>query len=360
MTFRLAIIPRTSARRGLVAITTVCLAALAAILIGGLLLAILGHSPLAVLKVFFIQPFTSLYSIVEVMNKTTTLAIIAIGLSVGFRSGVWNIGAEGQLLAGALLGSAIGLALGGHDRIWVLPLMLIGGCVGGILWAAIPAFLRATFRANEILVSLMLVYVAQLMLAYFVHGPLKDPAGFGFPQSKLLADDASLSIWLSGARLYATTLLLPIIAFAATIFFRRHYAFFQMRVVGMAPRAARFAGYSENRAVWMSFIFSGGLAGLMGIVEVAGPVGQLTPYISPGYGFTAIIVAFLGRLHPLAIVPAAMLMATTQIGGESAQIALKLPISVSGVFQGLVLFCLLASEFLIAYRVALRRDIKSL
>ena len=352
--WRIVAVPRVAGSRGWTTVLITCAAAVVAIILSSALLAMLGHPPLKVLQVFFWQPFTSLYSTVEVLNKTTTLALIAIGLSAGFRAGVWNIGAEGQFIVGALCGGAVGLLLDDNGFLPVLPLMIVGGCVGGMLWAFIPALLRAHLRVNEILTSLMLVYVAQLLLSYFVHGPLKDPAGFGFPQSRLFSEEASLSSMVPGVRLYATVLLLLPVAVGAYFLFQRSYAGFKMRIVGMAPRAARFAGYSESHAVWISFAAAGGLAGLMGVCEVAGSIGQLTPAISPGYGFTAIIVAFLGRLNPLGIIPAAGLMALAHIGGESAQITLGLPMSVSGVFQGLALFCLLAAEFLTHYRLTIK------
>ena len=354
---RLAIAPRTVAASAGATAATACLAALVAVLIGAALLSFLGHAPGAAMRVFFWQPFTSLYGAVEVLNKTTILAVIAIGLAAGFRAGIWNIGAEGQFIAGGIAGGAIGLVFGGDgESLLLLPLMMLGGIVGGAAWAAVPAFLRAHFRTNEILTSLMLVYVAQLLLVYTVHGPLKDPAGYGFPRSKLFDEEATLPSLLAGVRLYATVLLLPLVAFVFYFLFRRSYFAFKMRVVGMAARAAHFAGYSEKRTVWVAFLIAGGFAGLMGVCEVAGPIGQLTPVISPGYGFTAIIVAFLGRLHPIGIVPAAALMALAQIGGENGQIEMGLPVSVSGVFQGLTLFCLLAAEFFVGYRIVLKKS----
>lgn len=352
---RFSAIPRPPENHTLIAVLTTLAATAFAMLVGGALLAALGHNPVAVLQTFFWQPFTSIYSAVEVLSKTTTLALIAIGLAVGFRSGVWNIGAEGQFTFGALTGGAVGLALGGNDSLWALPLTLAAGIGGGIFWALIPALLRTRLRTNEILTSLMLVYVAQLLLTYCVHGPLKNPDGYGFPQSRLLAEDIILSPLLADTRLYGTAFLLPAVAVAAYLLLRSSYIGFQMRVVGLAPRAAQYAGYSGTRAVWISFAIAGALAGLMGVSEVAGPIGQLVPSVSPGYGFTAIIVAFLGRLHPLGIVPAATLMALAHIGGENAQISLGLPISVSGVFQGLVLFCLLAGEFLVSYRIVIKK-----
>lgn len=320
-----------------------------AFVLGAILLLVLGQNPLAVYNVFFIEPFSSAYSVAEVINKSCTLAIIALGLSVCFRSNIWNIGAEGQFTIGAIAATAVAVKM--PDLPGLLLWMMVAAAVGGALWGAIPAFLRVRFGVNEILVSLMLVYIALLLLSYVVYGPLKDPKGYGFPHSPLFADNALLPIMVEKTRLYASFLLLPLV-FIGIVFLLKHTLLgFQMHIVGLEPTAARYAGYSATLPVWICFMLSGALAGLMGMVEVAGPIGQLTEIISPGYGFTAIIVAFLGRLSPFAIILAAVLMALVYIGGETVQITMQLPPSISLVFQGLILFCLLASDFLINYRV---------
>ena len=348
---RWRIIPRSEKSRKTAAYFSPFLAIAVSFAVGGGLLASLGYSPLDACRVFFVAPLSSFYNAVEVLNKTVTLAVIALGLSIGFRANVWNIGAEGQFTAGAIGASAVALWLIESRGGYVLAMMCFAGAAGGMAWAALPAWLRTRFGASEILSSLMLVYIAQQLLGYLVHGPMRDPEGFNFPQSRLFADSALIPVWAESARLYASVLLLPLTAAAAHILIVRSFIGFQWRVVGEAPRAARYAGYSEKRAVWASFLIAGGCAGIMGAVEVAGPIGQLTPVISPGYGFTAIIVAFLGRLNPVGIVLAAAIMALIYIGGETAQISLGLPKSISGAFQGLVLFCLLAAEFTVRYQI---------
>lgn len=325
------------------------LAIVLAFALGAVLLLGLGQNPLAVYYVFFVEPFLSPYSVGEVVNKTTTLAVIALGLAVCFRANVWNIGAEGQLTMGAVAAAAV--AVHGEGLPAQLLWMAAAGAAAGAAWGMVPAFLRVKCGVNEILVSLMLVYVAQLLLSYAVYGPLKDPQGFGFPQSPLFGEAALLPVWVADTRLFASVALLPLTAVAVAVLVRRTRVGFEMRVAGMEAAAARFAGFSLRRPVWVGFAVSGGLAGGMGMVEVAGPIGQLTEVVSPGYGFTAIIVAFLGRLSPLAIVGAALLMALVSIGGESAQIEMQLPPSISHVFQGLVLFCLLAMDFFVDYRL---------
>ena len=355
MTMALRIVPRPGGVRGGAAWLSPILAVAFAMAVGGGALAALDHDPLAALRIFFVDPFSSAYQTAEIANRTVTLAIIALGLSVGFRANVWNIGAEGQFVCGALAAGALALALDDRAGAMTLPLMAAAGAMGGILWAAIPAFLRTRFNANEILASLMLAYVAQLLLSYCVHGPLRDPQGFGFPQSRLFAESALLTPIWEGTRLSPALFLLPPAAVALWLFFARSYAGFQARVTGTAAAAARTAGFSEKRTVWLCFVVSGGAAGLMGAAEVSGNIGQLTASVSPGFGFAAIIVAFLGRLSPPGVILAALITALIQIGGESAQISMGLPKSIGGVFQGLILFALLAAEFLEKHRlVALR------
>lgn len=320
---------------------------------GIVLFIVLGKDPVQAISIIFLQPLTSGYALGELVVKATPLIIIAIGLSLGFRAGVWNIGAEGQYTIGALCGGAVALAFWNQPGPWLLPLMCVAGAAGGAAWAAIPALLRTRFNANEILVSLMLTYVAILLLSAMVYGPLKDPEGLSFPESRLFHDSARMPILIPGTRLHVGALAALAIVAVAAVLLARHIVGFQIKVLGQAPDAARFAGFSEARIVWGCLTISGALAGLAGLFEAAGPVGQLVPAIPVGYGFTAIIVAFLGRLHPVGILLAGLLMGLTYIGGESAQIAMSLPSAVTAVFQGMLLFFLLASDVLVNYRVRL-------
>ncbi len=321
---------------------------------GVILFSIMGVSPAAALYAFFVEPVTSLWGIAELGVKATPLVLIGVALAIGFRANVWNIGAEGQLTLGAIFGGGVALAFHEFDALWVLPLMLVAALVGGALWAAIPALLRTRFNANEILVSLMLTYVGTLLLSYLVHGPWRDPDGFNFPESRVFHDAATLPVILSGSRLHLGSLLALAVVAAAWVMMSRTLVGFKVRVVGSAPRAGRYAGFSQNAIIWLTLLAGGACAGLAGVIEVAGPIGQLQPSISPGYGFTAIIVAFVGRLHPLGVLLAGLLMALSYLGGENAQISLNLPLAVTGVFQGLLLFLLLACDVLIRYRVRFR------
>ncbi|HED14134.1 MAG TPA: ABC transporter permease, partial [Gammaproteobacteria bacterium] len=246
-----------------------------------------------------------------------------------------------------------GLALWLHDSdsVLLLPAMLLLGILGGMAWAAIVAWLKTRYNTNEILSSLMLTYVATLLLSYLVHGPWRDPAGFNFPQTRIFQEAATLPILIEGTRLHIGTLLAPLAVLLAWLMQSRGFLGFQLKVLGSAPKAADYAGFHQKRLTWITLLISGGLAGLTGILEVAGPIGQLMPTISPGYGFTAIIVAFVGRLHPLGVLLAGLLLALTFLGAENAQINLGLPLAVTGVFQGMLLFFLLASEVLIRFRI---------
>jgi general nucleoside transport system permease protein len=334
------------------------------VLVGFVLFALMGYDPLAALFHFFVSPLLTLYGLGELGVKATPLVLCAVGLAIGFRANVWNIGAEGQLTVGAIAGGGIALWLWGMEGGWILPLMCAAGVLGGMAYAAIPAFLKARFDVNEILTSLMLTYVATLFLSMLVHGPWRDPDGFAFPESRLFSPSAMVPVILEGTRLHAGALVALFVAVAGWVLLTRTIVGFEVRVVGQAPAAARFAGFSRTRMIWFTLLLSGGLAGLAGLFEVAGPIGQLVPVISPGYGFTAIIVAFLGRLHPLGIVAAGLLIALSYIGGENAQIMVGLPQAVTGVFQGLLLFFLLASDVLVRYRVrfaptAPRREVPS-
>ncbi|MDD9811400.1 MAG: ABC transporter permease [Gammaproteobacteria bacterium] len=317
---------------------------------GMVLFAGMGVPPLAALHAFFVEPLSNAYGWAELGVKATPLLLIAVALAVGFRAGVWNIGAEGQLTLGAICGGGIALLLWRSDGAWVLPLMLAGGVAGGMAWAAIPAFLKTRFNTNEILTSLMLTYVATLLLSLLVHGPWRDPDGFNFPESRIFSDAATLPVIWHGTRLHLGLPFALALAAAVWVLLARSLVGFQLKVNGQAPAAGRYAGFSERATVWFCFALAGGAAGLAGIVEVSGPIGQLLPAISPGYGFTAIIVAFLGRLHPLGVALAAHLLALSYLGGESAQITLNLPLAVTGVFQGMLLFFLLACDVLIHYR----------
>ena len=330
------------------------LALMITVVIGTLMFTALGKDPLKGLEMFFWLPIKSAYAIGELLVKATPLLIIALGLAVCFRSNVWNIGAEGQYIMGAIFAAGVALMAEKTTGAWIVVPIIAAGVLGGMLWASLTAVLRDRFNANEILVSLMLVYVAVQVLSYMVGGPWKDPQGFNFPQSKIFEAVTRIPRLFERSRVSIGVLFALAGVAGLWVFLFRTRAGFSLQVGGLAPAAARYAGFSSRRALWTALLISGGAAGLAGALEVAGPLGQLTPYVPAGYGFAAIIVAFVGRLHPVGMVFSAILMSMFYIGGEMAQSRLGLTKSLTGVFQGLLLFSLLACDTLVNYRLTFK------
>lgn len=332
------------------------LAVMATMVFGGFLFAVLGKDPVQSIVTIFWEPLFgefAFYYRPQLLIKGAPLVLIAIGLALGFKAGVWNIGAEGQYIMGAIFGAGVGLAFYPTESLWIFPLMILAGAFGGWMWAAIPAILKIKFGTNEILVSLMLVYVAEQFLASMSLGLLKNPEGFGFPGSRNLQQYTSAhnTDIIAGTGMHWGIVAALIAVIFAYVLLARHRLGFAIRVSGEAPRAARFGGVNPSRLILFCLGISGMLAGLAGMFEVSGPAGQITIDFNVGYGFTAIIVAFLGRLHPIGIMFAGLLMALTYIGGDIAQSQLQLPAAAIQVFQGMLLFFLLAFDLLTNYRV---------
>lgn len=318
---------------------------------GAVLFAGLGYDPAATLATVFLEPLSDLNGVSEWLLKASPLILIGCGLAIGFRANVWNIGAEGQLIAGAIAATGVGLFFPAPESPLLLPLMLAAGMAAGMAWAAIPAFLRARMNTSEILVTLMLTYVATLFLSWLVHGPWRDPAGFNYPQTALLPPAAMWPLFADAYRVNVSVFLTAAAVVATWLFTDRSFLGYRMAVSGAAPLAARYAGFHESAAVWMGLLAGGAAAGAAGMMEAAGPLGQLSPQISPGYGFAAIIVAFIGRLNAFGIVLGGLLMSLLFLGGEAAQMSLGLSAALTRIFQGLLLFFLLAADFFIFYRV---------
>jgi simple sugar transport system permease protein len=327
------------------------LALVLTVLLGVALFMALGKDPVRGLQMFFWEPVKTGYALGELMVKATPLLVIALGLGVCYRSNVWNIGAEGQFVMGALAAGGVALLADATTGRWIVVAIVLAGALGGMAWAGLTALLRDRFNASEILVSLMLVYVAIMVLGFLVYGPWKDPLGYNFPQSKTFEAVTQVPRLFKGSRVNIGVLLALAGVAAMWVFLFRTRAGWAQQIGGLAPAAARYAGFSSRRAIWLALLVSGACAGLAGALEVAGPIGQLTPYVPVGYGFAAIIVAFVGRLHPLGMVFSAILMSMFYIGGELAQSRLGLPKSLTGVFQGLLLFSLLACDVLMNYRL---------
>jgi len=323
---------------------------------GGLLFALMGKNPFAVIRTIFWDPVFgefAWYLRGQLLVKAGPLILIAIGLALGFRAGIWNIGAEGQYIMGAIVGAGVGLAFYPTENRLIFPAMIVAGAFGGWAWAMIPAILKTRFNTNEILVSLMLVYVAQTILAKAATGFLRNPEGSGFPGSRNFGNypAAANPDLIDGSGLHWGGVAALVVAVLAFVLLSRHALGFQIRLAGQAPRAARFHGVSPTKLTVLCMGLSGALAGLAGLFEVTGPAGQISIDFNTGYGFTAIIVAFLGRLNPLGIVLAGLLMALTYVGGEMAATNLGLPAAAIQVFQGMLLFFLLAVDVLTNYRL---------
>jgi ABC-type uncharacterized transport system permease subunit len=336
---------------------TPVLAVVLTMIAGGIMFALLGKNPVEAIRTIFWDPlfneqFAS-YSRPQLLVKAGPLILIAVGLSLGFRAGIWNIGAEGQYIMGAIFGAGVGLALYPIETRWVFPLMIVAGVFGGWLWATIPAILKTRFNTNEILVSLLLVYVAQNILASMSVGLLRNPEGGGFPGSRNLSQIPAMANpeLIPGTGMHWGVVAAFVVVIAAYVMLQRHILGYQIKLTGQAPKAARFAGVSPTRLVLLCMGISGALAGMAGLFEVAGPSGQISIDFNVGYGFTAIIVAFLGRLNPIGILLAGLLMALTYIGGELASFMLALPAAAIQAFQGMLLFFLLAVDLLTNYRI---------
>jgi simple sugar transport system permease protein len=345
--------PRQSS---LFAIVSPLLALALTVFFGGIMFAMLGKDPVSALYSFFIEPLLEVWSLHELAVKAAPLILIGVGLSVCYRSNNWNIGAEGQFIVGAIVGSILPITFHEWSSPLLLPMMIVMGAIGGAAYGAIPALLKTRFNTNEILTSLMLVYIAQLFLDWLTRGIWKDPAGYNFPQSRSFVPEAVLPEILDSGRAHLGIVFALIAAVAVWFMMRYTLKGFQVVVLGQSERAGRFAGFSSRKMVWFSMMFSGALAGLAGISEVSGSIGHLQPTISPGYGFTAIIVAFLGRLNPLGIIASGFVLALTYLGGEGAQLSIGVSDKVTRVFQGLLLFFVLSCDTLILYKVRIVFD----
>lgn len=319
------------------------------------LFAVLGKPPAQAFYVFFIEPLETANGWSELLLKAAPLILIAQGLALGFRARIYNIGAEGQFLLGAIFASGVAIYTDGMDAWWILPCMVFAGALGGALWGAVPAWLKTHYNAEETLTTLMLVYVAGYLLSWLVGGPWRDPGGTNFPQSILFSNAAMFAPLFEGLRLntsvFITVMAVPIF----WLFVSKSFMAYQLAVGGEAPAAARYAGFSARRTVWVSLLVSGAMAGIAGATEAAGPVGQLTISLSPGYGFAAIIVAWVGRLHPVGIVLAGLLLALIYIGGDAAQVSMQLPSAIAWLFQGMLLFFLLGADAFVDFRLKRRR-----
>ena len=332
------------------------IAVILTLITGSIIFSIMGFNAFFALHTFFISPISTTYGISELLVKATPLALIATGLAFCFKNNIYNIGAEGQLTMGAIFGGGIGIYFHDTNSFWLLPLMIIGGAIGGSLWAMIPALLKNKFNTNEILTSLMLVYVALFILDFLVVGPWRDPEGYSFPKTRPFSDSGRMPLLFDGLRIHIGLIITLILIFISWFVFAKTIFGFQLKVSGFSPIAARYAGFNQKILIYLAFGICGAFAGIAGLAEVSGPIGLIYRDISPNYGFTAIIVAFLGRLHPLGIIFASLIIALTYLGAEDAQLFMQVPAAVGFLFQGLVLFYLLGADFLVKYKLEFKKS----
>ena len=328
------------------------------LIIGALIFKILNFPVVESLYQVFLSPFSRADRIADIFVKACPLIIIGIGLIFCFKANIWNIGAEGQFIIGTLSAGSFALLFPENDSYLLIFIMFLIGFVGGAFWASIPAVLKIKLKVNEILVSLMLVYVAMLFIDFMIRGPLRDPMSFGFPLSKPYPDGAIISkIYIPSigylGQLHYGILSIFFLTPLAWFIINKTLPGFQIKVFGSAPKASNFAGFNKNKITLGVLIISGGMAGLAGVIEVSANMGQLQPEVSFGYGFTAIIVAFLGRLNPYGVIIAGLVIATAKLGADNAQMILGIPKVVTGIFEGILLFFLLAGETIQNYKITL-------
>lgn len=354
---RLKLEKRPEPSRLMVVVTPIA-AVLLTMLIGVVVFDALGINGQKAVVDIFLTPLLASYKWQDVAVKAAPLVIIALGLSIGNRANVWNIGAEGQYIIGALCAAGVGIAAGGAGGPVVLTAMVLAGIIGGMAWAAIPAGLRTRFSVNEILSSLMLTYVATQILGYLVGGPWKDPNGRNFPATAPLLPDQTLPILFPGTTIHLGVLIALILPFVFWVVMARSVFGFQIRVVGSAPQAARHGGFDSKQTIWLAMLIGGAMAGLAGSLEFTGALKTINLGFPSGYGFTAIIVSFLGRLHPIGCLIAGIVLADTYVGGQLAKTSVHIPDSTAGIFQAMMLFFILASDIFVRYRLRIVRTQK--
>ena len=326
---------------------------LAAFVVGAIFLTLTDRDPLEVYTAMFKGALGSQYGLAETVVKAIPLMLCALGISAAFRMQRWNIGAEGQFYMGAFAASYLPLS---HPQLpmWLmLPGMALLGCIGGGLWGLVPAVLRARWKVNEIITTLMLNYVAILWVDLLVYGPWKDPKGFNFPLTAKFTAAAALPNF-GDSRIHVGLIIAVVLAAVFWVVFEKSRWGFEIKVIGASEQAARYAGMNIRRNIYWVMLLSGAVCGLAGMAEVSGIVGRLQPNLSPGYGYTAIIVAWLSKLNPAAIILVSILFGALQVGGFFVQ-TMGVPASVAAMLQGAVLFFVVGGEFLTQYRFVISR-----
>lgn len=337
----------------------VLLAAFAATVVCAIVLLAIGASPLATYTTIFTGPFQDLFGISEILVRAVPLILVALGIAISFRSGIINIGAEGQIMVGILASTATALAFPHLPKAVLLPMMLLAGVVGGGLWAGIAGILRAKLGVNEILSTVMLNYIAAQFYTYLLRGPMIDPGeletGSGTPQSLRLPVEAWLSRLVPGTRLHTGLILALVLAVGVYFLLWRTTWGYRMRAAGAEPKAARYAGIHVERSLVTAMVLAGGFAGLAGAVEVAGVHHRAIENISSGYGFAGIVVALFGALHPAGIVPAAAFFGLLLVGADMTQRSAGVPANMILVLQGVIILAIVSAKMYLNNAYAMDR-----
>ena len=326
-------------------------AALAALAVASLVLLAIGARPLTTFATILTGPLQDLFGISEILVRAVPLTLVALGVSISFRSGILNIGAEGQMQVGILASTAVALALRSLPGPALLPLALLAGAAAGALWGGLAGWLRARLEVNEILSTVMLNYIAAQLYTFLLRGPMIDPAelmtGSGTPQSQRLPRAAWLDRLVPGTRLHSGLLLALALSFLVWLLLWRTTFGFRLRAAGAERRAARYAGVQVERSLVLAMLLAGGFAGLAGAVEVAGVHHRAIEAISAGYGFAGIVVALFGGLHPAGIVPAAGFFGLMLVGADMTQRKAGVPANMVLVLEGVIILAIVSAQMVI-------------
>lgn len=318
-----------------------------------LLLTVRGISPLQGLDVLVTGAFGSGWALQDCLLKAIPLFLCSLGVAIAFRLQIWNIGAEGQFALGAIGATWMALSFGGAPKLFLLPLMIVAACIAGGLWAMIPALFRQWLGANEIIVTLMLNYIGILLLDFLVYGVWRDSSGFpmtvSFPENAIVGTIGSSSVHWGLAHCVVLGLL-------CRLFFRYTRLGYEIKASGDNVQAARYSGMPYSFLVALVMVLSGALAGWAGFIEVSATVHRLQPSIMVGYGFTAIVVAWLARLNPAGIALTSFLLAGLRAGVENLQLDLQIPAAFGSIMEGLILLTVLAGGFFLSYRIVFKRQ----
>ncbi|TCO74372.1 ABC transporter permease [Marinisporobacter balticus] len=322
-----------------------------ALVLGAIFLIFSGHAPIDVYVTMIDGAFGSAYGVNETIVKTIPLLIAALGVSIAFRMKLWNIGAEGQIYAGGIMASGVALSFGDLPSLLLIPMMMIAAFLGGALWACVPGIARSFWGTNETITTLMMNYVGILWVDYLVFGPWKDPKGYNFPITAEFSPSAFLPTF-GGTRVHIGIVIAILCSFVIYILLNKTVWGYEIRVAGENSDVAKYAGMNVTKNIILTLMVSGGIAGIAGMTEVSGVIHRLQSNFSPGYGYSAIIIAWLARLNPIAAIFVSFLFGGLIVGGYAVQTS-GLPASVALMLQGLILFCVLGAEFFTGYRVSI-------